>query len=102
MGHPRFVEFDGSPTDSFHLLNRFLKVLSSSLQSPATLEHLKLKCDILYNRVELFAHTIRALNVWVELDSLVNNPLYARLRRIDLNITLFVSDAEAGPPWEER
>lgn len=94
LTHPRFVEFAGFPTDSFHLLNLFLKTLSSSLQSPATLEHLKLRCDIMSHRVGSFTHAIRALDVWVELDSLANNPRYARLRRIDLNITLFVQDVE--------
>jgi hypothetical protein len=72
-------------------LNVFLDTLSSSLQFPATLEHLRLDCGDHYVPMQLLE-----LLVWTELDSLVINPLYACLRRVDIIIQLFAGrDADA-------
>jgi hypothetical protein len=88
LTHPRFVEFGAFPTESFSLLNLFLKILSSSLQSPATLSRLDLNCEIDYEHLNAFFLDIQALDVWTELDSLANNPLYARLREVNVIIRL--------------
>jgi hypothetical protein len=85
LTHPRIVRFMASDTDSFERLTCFLNAICSSLQSPATLEDLGFSCEIgLYNLDRRWVDFNDG--VWAALDSLVADPLYARLRRVDVTM----------------
>jgi hypothetical protein len=91
LTHPRIVRFMASDTDShsFEQLTCFLNALCSSLQSPATLEDLEFSCEIgLYNLDRSWVDFNDG--VWAALDGLVTDPLYARLRRVDVTMKVFV------------
>ena len=80
-----------SPQD----VSYYLDALISSLQPPATLEHLELKCKIASTWIPWF---ISEINVWTPFDHLVDLPTCSRLRRVDvvLIVVLFSQLAKAG------
>jgi hypothetical protein len=97
MSHPRVVKFTLPSFPSIHSLSNFdfvLLTLDASLQSPATLEHLKLGCSLRLDDADSFQRDLRATGVWTRLDSLITRPIYSNLRRVDVELVLLVPDAE--------
>jgi hypothetical protein len=101
ISHPRVVEFGLGSILSLSNFDFVLLTLDASLQPPATLEHLKLECNLRSSReVDLFQQDLRAPGAWTRLDSLITRPIYSKLRRVDVKLMLHVPDidiyAESG------
>ena len=70
-------------------MSSFLRALRPSLRSPASLEDLKLCCAVSHHALNTIFLDGSASDVWAELDSVVPDPLYARLRRVDIVVEVF-------------
>ena len=94
LTHPRFIEFNASKTEGLDWLSSFLRALRSSLRSPATLEDLKLCCAVSHHSMDTILTDGNASDVWADLDSLVADPLYARLRRVGVVVEVFGNEVD--------
>ncbi|KAF8226938.1 hypothetical protein L208DRAFT_1299292 [Tricholoma matsutake] len=90
MSYPRFVDFNVPYLFTLTQFDFFLLALGSSLQSPATLEHLTLKCGITLPYVYAFVQALRALDEWTLLDNVIASSTGSQLHRVDVNIILRV------------
>jgi hypothetical protein len=70
MSYPRFVDFHVYHMSSIKQFDFFLNTLASSLQPPATLEHLKLKCSIAPLDLYPFMRALFMLDAWTLPDGL--------------------------------
>ena len=77
-------------TDDFDILSFLMGSLSTSLTSPATLEHLEFNITLYdndnYFDEESFYESLRDAEVWSHLDSIATHPTGSRLQRVDINI----------------
>ena len=94
MSHLRFfkiyADLYSANLDKYPILSLLMGSLSTSLTSPATLEHLefniRLRGSVYDSDFDSFLENLRDADVWSHLDSIITHPTGSRLQRVDINI----------------